>query len=131
MEANGSKEFAPRGRVGRTAAALLGVVLLAAWLVWWGDAIHGNRLRGEDLSWLPIERVRGIDFYPNYFSGRAWAEGRDPYAELGGRSDHPRGCSVNCYPPPCVWHFGWCAFTNLRRAKTVWLLASAAVIVAA
>jgi hypothetical protein len=116
---------------GQWMLAGLGTCLLVVWLLWWADALANNRLRGQRSSWLPIATLRSIDFYPNYYGGRAWIKGGNPYVDQKVPNDHPYGLTYGGYPPPCIWQFGWCAWMKLARAKNVWLLVSVAILAAA
>jgi hypothetical protein len=106
--------------------AALGVVLLAAWLVWLAASVRMNRLCAGRFSWLPVWDTLGMDFYTNYWCARSWLAGADPY-----RTVHEAPFYVPySYPPACLWHFAWCGlFAELRPALAVWLAAAASIIV--
>src|SRR6516162_3084187 len=73
--------FAGAGRLRcprRVGMAALGVVLLAAWLVWLAASVRMNRLCAGRFSWLPVWDTLGMDFYTNYWCARSWLAGADP-----------------------------------------------------
>jgi len=121
--------FAGAGRLRfsrRAGLAILGIVLLAAWLVWWAASVRMNRLRAGRFSWLPVCDTLGIDFYTNYWCARSWLAGADPYRTV---YKAPVYTPYN-YPPACLWHFAWCGlFPEPRQALGVWLAAAASIIV--
>jgi hypothetical protein len=102
-------------RVFRQHAALLGWLLLAAWVIWWTVNLILGRTTGGDLTWIFPDF--GIDFANHVDKGaRTWMAGGDPYASRP---------LLYPYPPIALRLFEWTWLFGTGVSLRIWICIAA------
>jgi hypothetical protein len=95
--------------------ALLGWLMLAAWVIWWTINLIQGRTTGGTLTW--INPAFGVDFANHTDLGvRTWMAGGDPYAERH---------LLYSYPPIALRLFEWTWLFSTGVSLRIWICVAA------
>ncbi len=104
--------------------ALAGLLLLAAWSVYWGCSLYQGHALGTRWTWQPGWPFVGLDFLNNYHATRHWQNGGNPYSNEDFGDPLQRKFA---YPPIVLGLFAWCRFLPQQTAVLLWIGSLAAI----
>jgi hypothetical protein len=108
-------------RLARAAIETIGLLLVVAWLIWWGANLQQNRMIGADATWVNALPFLSGDFLVSIdHVARIRAMGFDAYS-----ADWV--CSRMPYPPAVEAFFAWTVLFTPKEAAEIWTLALAAI----